>query len=248
MQTRRPQYELVRSDLASDIASGSLAAGALLPSEVDLAARFQVSRVTVRRALALLKAEGLVGSRQGYGWFVGRSPLTQSLDVLAPIDEHIARAGSKPERRLLRFAFAPASEAVAAVLATRSVLEIARLNLADGRPIGRNTAFIDERLGRGLSLEAVDGNSLHRLLPVTVTSASQTISAIAASSADAQLLQVARGAPLLRFERTTRDDAGRPVIYSEAVYNPEFTEFSLELHVDPTRGGARLNATRPPRR
>jgi len=242
VDTRRPQYELVRRRLASDIASGSLAAGALLPSEVDLASRFQVSRVTVRRALALLKADGLVGSRQGYGWFVGRSPVIQSLDVLAPIDEHIARAGSRPERKLLRFAYAQAPETVASVLWASSILEISRLNLADGRPVGRNTAFIDERLARGLSLDAVERDSLHRLLPVNVTSATQTISATASSAADAELLQVAVGSPLLRFDRTTRDDVGRPVIYSEAVYNPELTEFSLQLHVDPPCGAARLNA------
>jgi GntR family transcriptional regulator len=229
MEPRSPRYLRLRDELAEMVASGGLAPGSLLPSEGDLAARYDVSRVTVRRALTLLKEQGLVESRQGFGWLVAAEPMRQSLDVLTTIEDQIVAAGRRPSRRLLSFAFGPAPPHVARVLGARSVLEISRLNLADDEPVGRNTAWVPEPLARGLSMEAVEGQSLHRLLPATPGSATQTITAEGASEGDARLLGVPAGTPLLRFNRTTRDVSGRVVLYSEAVYNPKRTEFTVEL-------------------
>jgi GntR family transcriptional regulator len=239
MEPRAPRYLRLRDELAETLANGELAPGALLPSEGDLAARYNVSRVTVRRALSLLKDQGVVESRQGFGWFVADEPMRQSLDVLTTIDDQIAAAGRRPARRLLSFAFGPAPAHVAHILGATSVLEISRLNLADGEPVGRNTAWVAEHLARGLSIEAVESQSLHRLLPATVGSATQTITAERASAGDAKLLGVTAGTPLLRFNRTTRDGAGDVILYSEAVYNPKRTEFTVEL-------GGRVVATVPP--
>jgi GntR family transcriptional regulator len=229
VEPRSPRYLRLRDELAEAVAAGEVAPGALLPSEGDLAAQYGVSRVTVRRALSLLKDEGVLESRQGFGWFVAAEPMRQSLAVLTTIEDQIAAAGRRPARRLLSFAFGPAPAHVARVLGATSVLEIARLNLADGAPVGRNTAWVAEPLARGLSMEAVERQSLHRLLPVSIGSATQTVTAERASAGDAKLLGISVGTPLLRFNRTTRDVAGNVVLYSEAVYNPKRTEFSVEL-------------------
>jgi GntR family transcriptional regulator len=234
LQSRVPQYLRLRDEIASFIASGAVVAGELLPSEGELSERWSVSRVTVRRALALLKEEGLVESRRGFGWYVAGEPMRQSLDVLTTIEDQITAAGRQPTRQLLHFGLGKAPPHVAAVLDATSVLEIARCNLADGEPVGRNTAWITEDMARGLSIDAVERQSLHRLLPVTVTSATQTITAEGASETDATLLQVPAGTPLLRFNRTTRDRTGRAVLYSEAVYNPKLTEFTVELAASPS--------------
>jgi GntR family transcriptional regulator len=233
LQSRSPHYLRLRDEIAAFIAGGTVEPGELLPSEGELAERWSVSRVTVRRALALLKEEGLVGSRKGFGWYIAGEPMRQSLDALTTIEDQITAAGRQPTRQLLRFGLGVAPAHVAEVLHATSVLEIARLNLADGEPVGRNTAWISEAMARGLSMEAVERQSLHRLLPVTVTAATQTITAVGASDVDAALLEVPVGAPLLQFKRTTRESAGRAVLYSEAVYNPRRTEFTVELATSP---------------
>ena len=65
--SRTIRYQQIADDLRGRIAA--LGGGRLLPSESDLSAEFGVSRVTVRRALELLRDEGLVESRQGFGWY-----------------------------------------------------------------------------------------------------------------------------------------------------------------------------------
>jgi GntR family transcriptional regulator len=227
--TRSPRYLQLRDELGAQIASGELTPGALLPSEGDLARRCGLSRLTVRKALSLLRDDGLLTSRQGFGWSVTGSPMRQSLNALMSIDEQIAKTGHRPSRRLLTFAFRTPPSAVREALDVVSVLHIARLNMADDEPVGRNSAWVPEELARGLSIEKVENDSLHHLLPVTLGSATQTITAESASADDAGLLGVVDGAPLLRFNRTTYDQKGRAVLYSEAVYNPLRTEFIIEL-------------------
>ena len=72
--TRVPPYRQLAAILRARIASGDLAPGARLPSIIDLGARYEVGSVTVRKALAILKAEGLVVAEPGWGHFVAEDP------------------------------------------------------------------------------------------------------------------------------------------------------------------------------
>jgi len=109
------------------------------------------------------------------------------------------------------------------------VLEVSRLNLADNEPLSRATISVPGDLAEDLSRRAVAEHSFHDLLQVTIAGATQTISAIAASSQDAELLHVLEGSPLLRCERRTRDVTGRCVLFSDTAFNPLATEFVVEL-------------------
>jgi GntR family transcriptional regulator len=222
-------YQAVAAALREEIEAEGYGPGALLPSEGALASKFAVSRETVRRALEELKAAGHIDSRQGFGWYLVASPLRQSLDALRSVDAQFLAAGRRPERRLLSFAFAECEGRPAQSLGTSRLLVISRLNLADGEPISRNTAWVPEDLALDLSRLDVERHSLHDLLGVELGGAEQVISAVAASADDAGLLGLPVGSPLLRAERTTRSVAGRPVLFSEAVHNPLVTEFAVDL-------------------
>ena len=76
LSTFRPlqRYEQVAERLAADIRSGSLAPGERLPSERDLARTFEVSRASVREAIASLQVQGVVETRKGAGTFVAARP------------------------------------------------------------------------------------------------------------------------------------------------------------------------------
>ena len=84
-------------------------------------------------------------------------------------------------------------------------------------------------LGAALSRGDVERHPFYELLDVTLRGATQTIGADAAEPADAALLGVPVGAPLLRCERVTTDTTGRPVLVSEHLFPAHRTEFVVEL-------------------
>jgi GntR family transcriptional regulator len=226
---RQLRYLTIAEDLRRQMTGGELTAGRLLPSEADLSAAYEASRVTVRKALEVLRKEGIIDSRQGYGWFVVGVPVRQSLGRLGTIEEQLATAGARPERRILDFGFVPAPARAAAVLGTQTVLQVRRLTLADGAPFARVTIWVPERLGAGLSRNDVEGSSLYHLLPVPLDGATQTIGAAAAGADDARLLEIPLGAPVLRCERITSTLDGIPVIVAEHLFPALRTEFVVDL-------------------
>ncbi len=214
--------------LRSDIESGTYGDGGLLPSEAAIGARFEVSRVTVRKALELLRAEGLVESRQGLGWMVAAEPIPQSLDALVSIERQLSDSGRTSDRQITDFGFVDAPTPAAEALGTR-VLEVGRVNLVDGQPFARVTVWCREDLGADLSRADVARSSFHDLLPQGPGRAVQTIGAEAMGSADAELLAVPPGSPALVVRRTTFGADGRAVLVSEHRFPGHLTEFVAEL-------------------
>ena len=224
---RRIRYQEIAAELRAVATAGP--AGSLLPSESELSAQFGASRVTVRRALELVRDEGLIAARQGFGWFGATEPVRQQLAHRATIEDQLKRGGRHAERRVVEFAFTVAPADVAGVLGTADVLRVKRTTLADGEPFAVVTVWCPAELGRVLSRQDVEGHPFYELLGIALRGATQTIGADAAEPADAALLQVPVGAPVLRCRRVTTDTAGRPVLVSDHVYPAHRTEFVVEL-------------------
>lgn len=233
IQVRRVIYRDVADSLRSDIETGAYGDGGLLPSEAAIGARFEVSRVTVRKALELLRAEGLVESRQGLGWLVASDPIPQSLDALVSIERQLSDGGRTSDREITDFGFVDAPAPAAALLGQR-VLEVGRVNLVDGQPFARVTVWCREDLGADLSRADVARSSFHDLLPQSPERAVQTIGADAMGPADAELLAVPAGSPALVVRRTTYGSDGRAMLVSEHRFPGHLTEFVAELEPSTT--------------
>jgi GntR family transcriptional regulator len=232
-QVRTIRYREIAAELAAGIRrrldDGDLAPGRLLPSEAELSAAYKASRVTIRKALEELRKEGLVDSRQGFGWFVAGEAVRQPLGGLVTIEAQLEAEGRRSERRILDFAFTRAPAAVRAALGVDQTLTVRRVNLADGEPFARVTVWCPEQLGAHLSRSQLAERSFYELLPVTFGGATQTIGADAAGPADAEVLHVPAGSPVLVCTRITRDRAGDPVLYAEYVFPAHRTEFTVDL-------------------
>ncbi len=205
------------------------APGALLPSESELSSEFGVSRVTVRRALELLRDEGSIAARQGFGWFVVTEPVQQRLDELGTIEAQLEHSGRRAERRVLEFAFVAPPPRVAALLGVDQVLRVRRVNLADGEPFAVVTVWCPAELAADLSRGDVERRPFYELLDVELRGATQTIGADSAEPADATVLGVPVGSPLLRCERITTDRSGSPVLVSEHLFPAHRTEFVVDV-------------------
>lgn len=214
---REIRYRAIADDLRTQITGGRLVAGAVLPSESELAGSYDVSRVTIRRSLDVLRDEGLVDSRQGFGWFVAGDTVRQSLGALATIEAQLAEQGRVPERKVVSFRF------------TDHELEVVRVNLADGQPFAVVTVWCPSALGSSLSRDDVESSTFYDLLPVEFDRAVQTIGAAVAEERDAELLQVPVGSPLLVVERVSYDTGGDAVLRSQHRFPAHLTEFVVEL-------------------
>ena len=226
---REIRYRSIAGELRRRIEGGEIPAGGLLPSEAELSEAYGVSRVTVRKALELLRSEGVASARQGLGWFVAVEPLRQALGRLGTIEDQLQASGRHPERRVLDFGFVPAPARVGAVLGCDEVLRVSRLNLADGIPFARVTVWVPAPLGSALSRDDVERATFYDLLGIPLGRAAQTIGAAAAGREDAGLLAVAPGSPVLRCERITYAADGRALIFAEHVFPADRTEFVVDL-------------------
>ncbi len=245
---RTIRYQEIADTLRRQIVAGEYGPGEVLPSEAGLGAKHHASRVTIRKALEVLKADGLIDARQGAGWFVAAEPIPQPLTGLATIEAQLAESGRTSGRRILDFGFGEAPRHVAPLLGRR-VLITRRLHLADGQPFARVTVWCREDLGATLSLAEVERSSFYALLSDPLGRAHQTIGASLAVTDDAALLDVAEHSPVLVVKRTTFDANGRPMLVSEHVFPGHATEFVVELAARSDTGetptGIRLVADEP---
>ncbi len=228
---RTVRYREIGDALRARLDSGELGPGAILPSEAALSAEFGASRVTIRKALDALRDEGHLASRQGFGWFVAADPLRQTLGRLGTIEGQLVESGRSSERRVIGFELVAPPPRARRVLGRGRVLEVRRLNLADGRPFARVTVWCPEELARHLTLAEVESTPFYELIDRRLGGATQTIGAADVGAADAALLDIPEGSAVLVCERVTRDVDGRPVLVSEHVFPAHLTEFSVELPV-----------------
>jgi GntR family transcriptional regulator len=234
----RPKGEQLRELLERLIAE--LGAGALLPSERVLAERCGVARMTVRKELDRLVADGAAYRIQGRGTFVAEPRIVQA-DALTSFSEDIRARGMVPGARLLAQDVVTADDALAAALERAPgtpVVRIHRVRTADGEPLSLEWAYLPSDDFPGLERARLDGRSLYALLGerygVAFGTAHQRVSAVALSGEEARLLQATERQPAFLFRRVTRRPSGRVVEYARSLYRGD--RYEIEMHQEPQEG------------
>lgn len=221
--------------LREAILSGGYPEGSSLPGEQRLAASFEVSRVTIRRALAALDGDGLIARRPGSGTRVRagaqrRPRITADFATLIPLLHEIGRS---TQARLLACTFGPPSARIAEALGLSpgdQVQTAVRLRTLDHQPFSHLTTWVPADIASHFSEADLATTPLFRLLErggVSIDSAEQNVTATLATPDVAAALQVSPGAALLSIERIVRDRTGRAVECLSALYRPDM--FSLEM-------------------
>jgi GntR family transcriptional regulator len=239
----------VAADLRERIALGDVGPSGSLESEAALGQRHEVSRVTVRKALDLLRAEGLVESRRGAGWFVAGASFSQplALGTFRHAGSAVAEAGLQARRRVVDFGFRPAPDRVAASLALASgdeALHVRSLRSVDGVPLDVAHEWVPAAVGARVSRADAQEPGTWATLQrdgVRIDRVRQTVTAAVATDDDAALLNVAPGTALLLVRRVASDDQGNPVALADHRYLA--SRFSLEVEF---RGWSTAGATEPP--
>lgn len=231
-----PLYYQLTEHLRERIAAGEWRPGDQIPTIRELCQQYSVSRMTVIQALNLLAREGLLVRRQGKGVFVAEPKVEHGPVRLLSFTEETLRRGHTPTSRVLLLERRPAEPDIAARLDLppgETVVVLRRLRLADGEPMGVQTAFLPDRLCPGLADLTEPISSLYRLLQerygLIPTRAVETYEPVRLDAATAALLGVPRGAPAFSVERLTRDQYNRPIEYVVSMLRGDRYKVVLEL-------------------
>ena len=235
---RGPRYLQFYRHISGAISSGHLEAGSQLPAERELASIADISRVTVRKAVAQLVEDGLIEQRRGAGSFVrgaGGPKLKQSLSWLVSFSELMNARGLKSSSVVLdRGLYTPTpDELVTLGLGTMDrVCRLKRLRSADGIPIALEASSLPEDILP--DPERVE-TSLYQVLRAdgrAPTRAIQRVQAINLGGQDATLFKMPEGAAVLRIDRTAYLSTGRPIEFTRGLYRSDIYDFVSELRLD----------------
>jgi GntR family transcriptional regulator len=221
-----PLYRQIKDLLTARLDAGEWKPGEPIPSEIELAARFQVSQGTVRKAIDELATENLLVRRQGKGTFVAthHEPRAQFRFLRLTPDDGLPEASHS---RFLACERTRAPAAVAANLqlgAADPVVFIRRLLLLREAPIVLDHIWLPGEIFSGLTVDRLRANRgpLYGLFEsefgTHMIRADERLRAVAADAAAADLLGVAAGSPLLSVERISFTYGERPVEVRHGLY------------------------------
>ncbi|ASO18051.1 GntR family transcriptional regulator [Actinoalloteichus hoggarensis] len=231
---REPKYWGLKRHLLDLLRS--MPPGTPIPTERSLAADFDVSRTTVRQALAELTVEGRLLRVQGKGTFAAEPKVAQRLQ-LSSYTEDMRAQGRQPASRMLESDELPAETELARLLDVKAgakVFRLRRLRLADGEPMAIETTHLALGRFRGLRRHIANGGSLYEVLRerfgVELGHAEETIETALASPEEAELLGSDIGLPMLLLSRHSFDTTGEPVEWVRSLYRGDRYKFVARLN------------------
>ncbi len=234
-----PLHRQIEDALRRLIQSGRFQPGNLIPGEVALTTHLGVSRHTVRHALGVLEAEGLVARKAGVGTAVAPAhepaPIVVSLAQFYAFSWEVRARGGEHRSYVLSRHAEPADAAVATRLEIEqgsTVERIERLRTADGEALVIETTHIPAELADGIDQETLERgtvyDALERRLGLPITGATETIRPIILDGRSAGLLTVAEGSPAFLVDRRTWSGQ-RTVEWQRSIVRGDRFLFSAEL-------------------
>ncbi len=230
----QPLYSQISEQIRQRI-ENELAPGDQLPSENELMESFGVSRNTARLAVDMLIKQGLAQRIKGRGTYVTPQRWQFGLYRLVSFSEETRRRGMHPSSRLLELKRTIPPLKILNALDLKpgdEVYAVERLRLADQKPMAINASFLPVGICPGLDQEDLSTGSIYNLIEgkfhLQIGYAQQVIKPAIASRAEADLLQLKMGAPVLLVEGTTYLVDGRPLEYNRLLYRGDRYEFPIQ--------------------
>lgn len=228
---RVPLYRVLAKRLEQEIRTGHFRVDEALPPERELVASHGVSRVTARKAIDVLVAQGLVQRRHGSGNFIAPR-LEQNLNELTSFSEEMRSRGLTASSEWLDRTVRPGTKEECNSLGLmwpNKILSLERLRLADGRPVAYEQTLLPRD---ALTSPFAIGESLYAQLSQTKyapVQAKQHIRAINASTRLAKLLQLRAGTALLWVTRTAYGANDTVVECTVSYCRSDYYDFVVEM-------------------
>jgi len=219
-----PNYIRLEHSLRESITSGRLKPGDPVPPESQLCQQFNISRNTVRQALARLVFEGVIQRERGRGSLVAE-PRFQHTNIFPSFEEEMQAKGSTTAVRLLEQRVEPAEGKVAQSLGLPSgtpVFVLERQRIVDGQVVGYEIRYLPERIGRALTEEEIRNRPLvpavRRILGRMHTRLDLRVTASVVRRREAKILDTKVGTPVLVRENTWYLEPEGPIQYGKSIF------------------------------
>ena len=230
-----PLYYQISTAILDQILEGKWRAGELLPPESQLAAEYQVSRATIRRALARLQRDGWVSTRKGKGSMVAKPKIEQDLMRFYSLARSFGKTTQRVYSKTLRQEETSANSIIAKHLGVRTkepIVVIERLRHVDKEPIMLETSYLPSVLYPGLA-NAENVEALYDLMEtdygIHIARAEEFLQAVKPSSREASYLGIAKEAPVFLVERISFDLQDQAMEFRRSVIRGDRFRYKVEL-------------------
>ncbi|KVH43443.1 GntR family transcriptional regulator [Burkholderia diffusa] len=231
-----PLYVQIKDTLRARILDGTYAPHSRMPSEHELCAMFDVSRITVRQALGDLQKEGLLFRLHGKGTFVSKPKAFQNVTSLQGFAEAMSSMGYEIVNQLRSFRIVKADRQLATKLNVQEgapLVEIHRVRLLNREPVSLEQTWVPEALGKRLAGADLVTRDIFLILEndcgVPLGHADMSIDAILADDEIVDALRVEESSPVLRIERLTHDASGAPIDYEHLYFRGDAFQYRLRI-------------------
>jgi GntR family transcriptional regulator len=224
--------------LRDQIIRGVYQPGAMIPNEEALCLQFEVSRITVRRAVADLESIGLLQKRHGRGTFVSDSlPPSRPSATLGFIDV-LRKTANETEVEVVKVEREEPAADIARQLdlvPPAKAMHVVRLRSYQSTPVMITEAWIPLELGRTITAKELKKRALYEILieqGVQFGRVVQEITAVAANPLYAKLLQTELSAPLLKLTRLLYDTRQQPAQHLTVYVSPERSRILMDVSIE----------------
>lgn len=235
-EKRYPLSVIVKKKIIEYINENKLKPGDKLPSEIDLAKMFNVSRVTLREAITQLAQEGIVYKKQGKGTFIMKKPLRleSGLETLGGVTEVIKNFNYEPSTEYVKVEIVEAEYEIQTSLnleKDEKVVTYYRKRYADKEFAVYSVSSVPLKIFKEEIPKCFPDESMilyfEKKLGITINGAFAEIQPFIFDEKTAQTLKIKENNLYLLLKQVVYDYLNRPIIYSLDYYNVELFKFYL---------------------
>ena len=230
----KPLYVQIQAAIEEQIFSGALKSGDRVMSENELAARYEVSRVTARQAIEQLVAKNLLYRSAGKGTFVSEQGMPYGFSTMMSFSKSLASRGFVVETRVLDQGIMPCLDEVAQRLRLdpgSDTVVVRRLRIIDGVRAAVHTSYFSARLYSALLDTDLASESLleaaERIGGTTMQYSEDCLRAVPASAIDGDLLGIAAGAPMLELSGVVYDENNVPCRFTRGIHRGDLFRLNV---------------------
>lgn len=230
-------YQLV-DIILKDIESGVLKEESKLPSEREFCEKYEISRATVRQAIAELEKNNIIYKIQGKGTFIAPKKMDQPLVKFYSFTEEMKKLGKIPKSKILDFALEKSNDKISKILniePSSKIYKIVRLRLTDDIPLIYETTYLPANIFPKLTLKQLEKLPLYEVLKnkydIKFSKAEESFLPILPQIKEANLLDISIDSPCIKIERITYSEENI-IEFTESVARGDKFKYKVILNAE----------------